>query len=43
VGWVSEKEVLLVEDHALVGLDIKTATKRKPGVKVEEIGRVWVR
>ena len=43
VGWISEKEALIVEDHALVGLDVKTGAKRKSGVKVEEVGRVWVR
>jgi hypothetical protein len=43
LGWISEKEVLLVEDHALVALDVKTGTMRKTGVKVEDAGHVWVR
>jgi hypothetical protein len=42
-GWISEKELLIVEDHALVGYDVKTGTKRKSGVKVEDAARVWVR
>jgi len=43
VGWISEKELLLVEDHLLVVYDVKTGARKKGSVRVEDVGRVWVR
>ena len=43
VGWISEKELLLVEDHLLVVYDVKTGARKKSSVRVEDVGRVWVR
>lgn len=43
VGWISEKELLMVEERELVVLDVGTGAKRKSGVKVEDAGKVWVR
>jgi hypothetical protein len=42
-GWISEKEILIVEDHALVVLNPATGAKRKLGVKVEDAEHVWIR
>jgi hypothetical protein len=43
LGWVSEKELLILEDRLLEILDVGTGAKRKSAVKVEDAGRVWVR
>lgn len=43
VGWVSEKEVLIVEDHMLVLYNIGTATRRKSSVRVEDAGHAFLR
>jgi hypothetical protein len=43
VGWISEKEILIVEDHVLVGYNVATGTRRKSGVRVEDAGRVFLR
>jgi hypothetical protein len=43
VGWVSEKEVLIVEDHLLVVYNIATKARRKSGVRVEDAAHVFLR
>jgi hypothetical protein len=43
VGWISEKELLILEDHVLVVYNLGTGARRKSGVRVEDAGRVWVR
>jgi len=43
VGWVSEKELLLVEDHLLVIYNVGTGARRKTSVRVEDAGRVYLR
>jgi hypothetical protein len=43
VGWISEKEVLIVEDHVLVGYNVGTGARRKSSVRVEDAGRVFLR
>ncbi len=43
VGWISEKELLIVEDHLLVVYDAATAAHRKTAVKVEDPARVFLR
>lgn len=43
VGWISEKEILLVEDHLLVAYNVGTGARRKSSVRVEEAGRVFLR
>jgi hypothetical protein len=43
VGWISEKELLIVEDHLLVVYNVGTGARRRSGVRVEDVGRVWVR
>jgi hypothetical protein len=43
VGWISEKELLIVEDHVLVGYNVATGARRKSTVLVEDAGRVFLR
>ena len=43
VGWLSEKEILIVEDHLLVAYNVGTGTRRKSSVRVEDAGRVFLR
>jgi hypothetical protein len=43
VGWMSEKEILIVEDHLLVIYTVGTGARRRSGVRVEDAGRVFLR
>jgi hypothetical protein len=43
VGWISEKELLIVEDRLLVVYDVKTGARKKSSVRVEDAGRVFLR
>ena len=43
VGWMSEKELLIVEDHVLVVYNVGTGARRKSGVRVEDAGKVFLR
>jgi hypothetical protein len=43
VGWISEKEVLIVEDHLLVLYNLGTSVRRKSAVHVEGAARVFLR
>ena len=43
VGWISEKEVLIVEDHVLVGYNVGTGARRKSSIRVDDAGRVFLR
>jgi len=43
VGWISEKEILIVEDHLLVAYNVGTGARRKSGVRVEDAARVFLR
>ena len=43
VGWISEKEILMVEDHVLVVYTLGTGARRKSAVRVEDAGRVFLR
>jgi hypothetical protein len=43
VGWLSEKEILIVEDHVLVVYTLGTGARRKSSVRVEDAGRVFLR
>ncbi len=43
VGWISEKELLIVEDHVLVLYNVGTGARRKSTVRVEDVGRVFLR
>jgi hypothetical protein len=43
VGWISEKEILIVENHLLVGYNVATGARRTSSVRVEDAGRVFLR
>ena len=43
VGWLSDKELLIVEDHVLVVYTVGTGVRRKSGVRVEDAGWVFLR
>lgn len=43
VGWISEKEILIVEDHVLVAYNVATGARRKSSLRVEDAGRVFLR
>ena len=43
VGWISEKEILIVENHVLVVYNVGTGARRKSSVRVEDAGRVFLR
>ena len=43
VGWISEKELLIVEDHLLLVYNLANGTRRKSRVRVEDAGRVFLR
>jgi len=43
VGWISEKEILIVEDHVLVVYNMGTGARRRSSVRVEDAGRAFLR
>ncbi len=43
VGWISEKEILIIEDHVLVVHNVGTGARKKSTVRVEDAGRVFLR
>lgn len=43
VGWISEKEILIVEDHMLVGYNVATGARRKSSIRVEDAAHVFLR
>lgn len=43
VGWISEKELLIVEDHVLVAYNVGTGARRKSSVRVQDAGKVFLR
>ena len=43
VGWISEKEILIVEDHLLVVYNANTGARRKSSLRIEDVARVFLR
>lgn len=43
VGWISEKEILIVENHLLVAYNIATGARRRSAIKVADPALVFVR
>lgn len=43
VGWISEKEILIVEDHLIVAYNVATRARRKSSVRADDAGRVFLR
>jgi len=43
VGWISDKELLIVENHLLVAYTVGTGARRKSTIRVEDAARVFLR
>jgi hypothetical protein len=43
VGWISDKEILVVEAHVLVAYNVSTGVRRKSGIRVEDGAHVFLR
>ena len=43
VGWISEKEILIVEGHLLIAYNVASGTRRKSSVRVEDAAHVFLR
>ena len=43
VGWISEKELLIVEAHLLVVYNVNTGARRKSAVRTEDAAHVFLR
>ena len=43
VGWINEKEILIVEGHVLVAYNVRTGERRKSSVRVEDTAMVFLR
>jgi len=43
VGWISEKEMLIVEGHLLLAYNLASGTRRKSSIRVEDAAHVFLR
>lgn len=43
VGWITDKEILLVEEHALVVYNVASKSRRKTSIRVEDAEHVFLR
>jgi len=43
VGWISDKEILIVEDHLLVAYNVESGSRRKSNLRVEDAAHVFLR
>jgi len=43
VGWINDKEVLIIENHLLIAYNVGTGARRKSSVRVENAGSVFLR
>lgn len=43
VGWISDKEILVVEAHLLVAYNVSTGVRRKSIIRVEDAAHVFLR
>jgi hypothetical protein len=43
VGWLNEKELLVVENHLLLAYNVETGARRKSSVKVDDADHVFLR
>ncbi len=43
VGWISDKEILIVEDHLLVAYNVASAVRRKSNIHVDDTACVFLR
>ena len=43
IGWISDKELLMVENHLLVAYTVGSGARRKSTIRVEDAARVFLR
>jgi hypothetical protein len=43
VGWLSEKEILIIEDHVLATYNLATGVRHKSSVRVDDLADVYLR
>jgi hypothetical protein len=43
VGWISDKEILIVEGHLLVAYNVASGTRRKSSIRVEDAAHAFLR
>jgi hypothetical protein len=43
VGWISDKEILIVEGHLLVAYNVASGARRKSSIRVEDAAHVFLR
>ncbi|HLW83977.1 MAG TPA: hypothetical protein VKR60_02105 [Candidatus Sulfotelmatobacter sp.] len=43
VGWISDKEILVVEGHVLVAYNVGTGVRRKSAIRVEDAAHLFLR
>jgi hypothetical protein len=43
IGWIGEKEILLLEDHLLVAYNVATGVRRKSTIHAEDAAHVFLR
>ncbi len=43
IGWLNEKEILIVEDHLLASFNVATGARRKSGIKVPDETHAFLR
>jgi hypothetical protein len=43
VGWISDKEILIVEAHLLVAYNVASGARRKSSIRVEDTAHVFLR
>jgi len=42
-GWITEKEILIIEGHLLVAYNVASGARRKSGIRVDDAARVFLR
>jgi hypothetical protein len=43
VGWINDKEILIVEDHLLVAYNVASGARRKSNIRVEDAAHAFLR
>jgi hypothetical protein len=43
VGWLSDKEILIIQDHFLVAHNVESGSSRKSNIRVEDYEHVFLR
>jgi hypothetical protein len=43
VGWLSDKEILIVEGHLLIAYNVASGARRKSSIRIEDAAHVFLR